>query len=398
MKRSTAFFINGGAGRVITSIPGFEKFREENPDDDFIIVCEGGTEFYKGHPDLDKRAYDIWHKNLFQDKIKQRNCVSPEPYRVWHYYNQEASLAQSFDIIFNNLEKPRSLPRPTLRLSRDEMLNGVITMNEVKQMTGKDKVAVIQPFGRGIEFRDGIFNDSTSRSIEYSNLVSLVQKLQKKGFATMIMAEMQIDFSGEKFDVPIPQPQGISLRQWSGLIKDADIFIGCDSVGQHIAYAVETPTVSVISSTYPVNISYPEEKTFKIIDLGERDRQYAPIRIAPDEHTDRMNDGLSAMSEKQEDDVIKAVQDLVKKFPKPETAKPKMAKLKGGEPQQQVCPVHGVAHEHGHMHHPQQMPMPNMVPQTPAAMAPSTPSQFGIGPSGGAKNLPPFMNPKQEVK
>lgn len=70
--RSTAFFINGGAGRVIASIPALEKFRQENPDDDFIMVCEGGTEFYKGHPDLDKRAYDVWHKSLFQDKIKER--------------------------------------------------------------------------------------------------------------------------------------------------------------------------------------------------------------------------------------------------------------------------------------------------------------------------------------
>lgn len=394
MKRSTAFFINGGAGRVLTSIPGLEKFREENPDDDFIIVCEGGTEFYKGHHDLDKRAYDVWHKNLFQDKIKDRNCVSPEPYRVWHYYNQKASLAQCFDIIFNNREEPRDLPKPTLKLSKDEMLNGVITMNEVQQMTGKDKVAIIQPFGRGIEFRDGIFNDSTSRSLEYSNLVSIIQKLQKKGYATMIMAELQIDFSGEKFDVPIPQPAGISLRQWSGLIKDADIFIGCDSVGQHIAYALDVPCVSVVSSTYPINISYPNEKTFKIIDTGEKGREYAPIRIAPDEHTDRMNDGLSRMSNAQEDDLVKAAVDLTKKFPKQRDPSVKVAKLKGQEPQQQqVCPVHGVVHEHGHMHqHPQQ-------PQTPAAMAPAMPSQFGItGPAGGAKGLPPFMNPKQEIK
>ena len=48
-KRDTAIFINGGAGRVICSIPALEKFAEENPDDNFIIVCEGGTDFYKGH-------------------------------------------------------------------------------------------------------------------------------------------------------------------------------------------------------------------------------------------------------------------------------------------------------------------------------------------------------------
>ena len=38
MTRHTAFFINGGAGRVVCSIPALEKFAEENPDNNFIIV------------------------------------------------------------------------------------------------------------------------------------------------------------------------------------------------------------------------------------------------------------------------------------------------------------------------------------------------------------------------
>ena len=38
--------MNGGAGRVIASIPAFEKLYEK--DKDFIIVCEGGMDFYKG--------------------------------------------------------------------------------------------------------------------------------------------------------------------------------------------------------------------------------------------------------------------------------------------------------------------------------------------------------------
>ena len=67
--RNTAIFINGGAGRVIASIPALELFATENPDDDFIIVCEGGTDFYKGHPVLHAKAYDNWHKNLFQEKL-----------------------------------------------------------------------------------------------------------------------------------------------------------------------------------------------------------------------------------------------------------------------------------------------------------------------------------------
>ena len=58
-KRNSAIFINGGAGRVIASIPALEKFQEENPDDDFVIVCEGGTDFFKGHKSLYARVYDL---------------------------------------------------------------------------------------------------------------------------------------------------------------------------------------------------------------------------------------------------------------------------------------------------------------------------------------------------
>ena len=86
-------FINGGAGRVISSIPAFEKYAENN--DDFIIVCEGGTDFFKGHPTLDNKVYDHWHKNLFQEHIKDRDCESPEPYRVWDYYYNQVQFSTS---------------------------------------------------------------------------------------------------------------------------------------------------------------------------------------------------------------------------------------------------------------------------------------------------------------
>ena len=85
MSRDTAFFINGGAGRVVCSIPALEKFHEENPDNNFIVVCEGGTDFFKGHPLLHAKAYDHWHKNLFEDKLKHMDIASPEPYRAVSY-------------------------------------------------------------------------------------------------------------------------------------------------------------------------------------------------------------------------------------------------------------------------------------------------------------------------
>ena len=91
IKRSKAFFINGGAGRVVCSIPAFENYLKDSDDKDFIIVCESGMDFYRGHPTLHKHAYENWHKGLY-DLLKDKNIFSPEPYRVNEYFNQKWNL------------------------------------------------------------------------------------------------------------------------------------------------------------------------------------------------------------------------------------------------------------------------------------------------------------------
>ena len=75
--RSKAFFVNGGAGRVICSIPALERYAEDSGDKDFIIVCESGMDFYRGHPVLHKHAFESWHKGLFENYLKDKDIVSP---------------------------------------------------------------------------------------------------------------------------------------------------------------------------------------------------------------------------------------------------------------------------------------------------------------------------------
>lgn len=301
--RSSAFFINGGYGRVVCSIPAFELYAKENPDDDFIIVCEGGTDAYKGHPVLDDRAYDVWHKNLFKEKLKERDIVTTEPYRIWEYYNQKCSLSQAFDIQINN-KGIRDLPKPKINLSKEELLTGRKLVSEVKEKLKKDKVIVIQPFGRSIQFIDNSFVDSSGRSIEFKDFKAIIRKLQENNFAILVMAEMQFDFSKEKFPQEVAMPEGVNLRQWLSIIKYADHFLGCDSVGQHLSYVAETPSTVVLGSTFPINVSYPNCNYFNIVDLGMHDRIYDPIRIMPDETTTRHNENIMAMTPQIQDYII----------------------------------------------------------------------------------------------
>lgn len=294
--RSKAFFINGGAGRMISSIPAFEKYLEESGDKDFIIVCEGGTDVFKGHPDLDDRAYDVWHKGLFKDYLKNREIVTTEPYRVWEYYNQQCSIAQAFDIEING-KGIRPLPRPTLKLSKDELLMGRQIVGEVKKKLNKEKVVVFQPFGRGIEYIDETLVDRTARSFELKDVKSVIKKLQNKDYGVILMSEFKVDFSDAKLKDEVASPENVPPRVWAAIIKFADHFLGCDSLGQHLAYCVETKSTVVTGSTFPINVSYPDCEYFDILDMGEVSRIYSPIRILPDERVDRQNENIMSMTD-----------------------------------------------------------------------------------------------------
>ena len=306
MSRSKAFFINGGAGRMISSVPAFEKYLEESDDKDFIIVCEGGTDVFKGHPKLDDRAYDIWHKGLFKDYLKNRDIVTTEPYRVWDYYNQQCSIAQAFDIQIND-KGIRELPKPTLRLSKDELLQGRSIVNEVKKKLKKEKLVVFQPFGRGVEYIDETLIDRTARSFELKDVKSIVKKLQNNDYAVIMMSEFKTDMSDVKLKDEVAMPENVNMRVWAAIIKYADHFLGCDSLGQHLAYSMGTQSTIVTGSTYPINVSYPSCDYFEILDMGEIHREYDPIRILPDERVNRMNENIMSMT----DDITTLVVDHV---------------------------------------------------------------------------------------
>ena len=306
--RSKAFFVNGGAGRVISSIPAFEKYAETN--DDFIIVCEGGTDFYKGHPTLDGKAYDHWHKNLFQDQIKHRDCVSPEPYRNWYYYNQQCNLAQAYDMEINGLDEPRELPKPHIELNKVEVINGYNIVQEIKSVTKKDKVLVVQPFGRSISQMGEFLADPSSRSMPLVGTCDIINQL-KKDYAVIIMSEFHfsVEEDEENSRYPVARPQIPDMRTWAAVIEVADHFLGCDSMGQHMARALDKTATVVIGSTYPENISYPGHKDFDIIDVGDGRREYAPIRITQDERVDRFNDQSMELDKNQ----IKQIVDSCRK-------------------------------------------------------------------------------------
>lgn len=275
--------IDGGAGRVISAIPSLLKFAKLNPDNDFKIVLPAWEELLFGISELQDRVFNCESKGIFDLIIKNAdNILSPEPYRYPDYINQKISLSKAFDLLINK-SNDEELSSPILKTTKAEKIWARKFIFELKKKTGKNKVIVFQPFGRGtnvISFEESTklaleTYDDTFRSFNSDDYINLVKKLSKD-YAIIFFGENNLY---HKYDDVTIKFDG-SLRSWISLIEQADYFIGVDSVGQHIARAVETQGIVIFGSTFPINTSYPE--FFHIVEK-EGNKKYSPIRISDQE-------------------------------------------------------------------------------------------------------------------
>jgi hypothetical protein len=281
-----AFFINGGAGRVLCSIPALE-YHIKNIDATAPIIAEGWQELFLLSKILRNNVYGPTHQKLF-DIVKDREIITPEPYRLNAYFNQNCNLIQAFDILINELTEIPETKSFNIEIGKSDDIMGKNIVEECKSHLQKDKVIIFQPFGSGAKISGKYVIEESGRSFEIDDIVNIIKQL-KKNYGIILMSEFKLPL-----DEPlgIMTPEGMNLLQWSGVIRAADYFLGCDSVGQHMANALNKPSTVVIGSTFPENISYPENIQFNIIDNGKNERIYSPIRISSDVNIERNNENL----------------------------------------------------------------------------------------------------------
>lgn len=301
-----AFFINGGAGRVLCAIPALEYYKE-NVDPDVIIVSEAWTELFLA-TNLRHNVYAANHKGLF-DMLKDREIISPEPYRLNAYFNQRVNLIQAFDMLINGVDETVESKPIDLDLGKNDQVYGYNLVNQVKMQFKKDKVIVLQPFGSSIKQEGNFIWDTSGRSFELKDIFQIVEELSKD-YGIIMMSQHKIP-TDRVMNVALPE--NTNLLQWMGIIKAADYFLGCDSVGQHYAHALGKPATVVIGSTFPENISYPENKNFTIIDNGKDTRTYSPYRITFDPITEKDNEDNMILTDENHKKIIKSIHDSLGK-------------------------------------------------------------------------------------
>ena len=297
MERKKVFHLDGGAGRVICALPALEKYAKKNPDKDFSILIGGWDNLTYGNRLLQDKTYSMDVKGIFNLLIKDNQIIHPEPYLLWEYYNQKCSLVEGFDKIINDTDDHSDLEPPKLYLSKAEEKSAANLVAQVEAKQNKSNTIVIQPFGRSARVDNGDIIDDSTRSLEQDVYQKLVKKLSQK-YNIIFMGEGEFAQAISQEDSISEKPQG-DLRMWAAIIEASDYFIGCDSLGQHMARAFDKPGSVIMGSTYAENVSYPD--WFNIIENEDIPKTYSPIRACGfDSHlADRLNDGLMDFSDDQ---------------------------------------------------------------------------------------------------
>lgn len=278
---STIISLEGGVGRIITSIPALLKYHKNNPNKEWYVSIPAWSWVTWGIPELQQRTIDPNERGSFDLYWKAKEVIKPEPYIIPEYYRNEISIKDAFDIAINNSRDHSDLPNMRMELSFAEKRVAYDIVKKTQDMHQKSKTIVIQPYGStACPHPSGPFDDSL-RSIPFPMLSYLVDQLSLDYNLIYFGAH---EFHLEKMHKPNPDPH---LREWAAIINEADYFIGCDSCGQHMAQALGKPASVFIGGTHRNNTTY---SNFHII---ERDVPFYPDAMRVSEFQSMMSSRLN---------------------------------------------------------------------------------------------------------
>jgi hypothetical protein len=309
-KKRIVILIDGGIGRVICAIPALEKYVKSHLEEDIKILVYGWDSLLWSNKILQPITYNINDKGVFDNHIKDADVViSPEPYRLPEYFKQKITLIQAFDFLLNNSTESTL---PSLYISELEKINAKKILEDVKKYQNKEKTIVIQPFGSTASFEsvanNDVIIDDTSRSMSLE-MYSIIVKELANNYNIVLFADNKFHFKEDLYSYKLIA----DLRTHMSVISQADYFIGCDSVGQHMARAFSIPGTVILGSTFVENITYPE--WFNIFDKCKDTKVYNPMRISDIDSNmaNRLNESCMNYTQGEIQDICKKISTDIKK-------------------------------------------------------------------------------------
>ena len=134
------------------------------------------------------------------------------------------------------------------------------------------------------------------------------------------------------FEISLPEIQNILVPVFFGLPIEANHL-------PPLLKIVGTTATVVVGSTFPINISYPNEPTFDIFDIGAETRTYSPLRMTGEDQQDMENEECMTMTK---EDIKNVIDSARKRLGKPVVRKVDPEKLKKKEEPKKCCdnPAH----------------------------------------------------------
>jgi hypothetical protein len=303
------FLINGGAGRVIAAIPALEKFARENPENDFRVLMQGWDLLYWSHPLLQEKSFSANDRGAFEHYVRNNDLICPEPYYLHDYYNQRISIAEGFNEIINNTKDHSDLDKPNLYLSGMELSTIRNVINQLKNEKKKSKLVVFQPYGSNMISKGPMDRpyDKSQRSLDVDDYLKIVQQISSDAVVIFFgPKELRHPMDNVSADLSSFNPD---LRMFMSFISQCDLFVGCDSVGQHMARAFDKEGVILMGSTFETNVSYPNFDGFTFWRKEGIEPDYTPIRIAQTDcdFSERVNDGILELNDKELKEIIELI-------------------------------------------------------------------------------------------
>lgn len=296
--------IDGGIGRVITSIPALLKYHKNNPEEEWYLSISGWDYVSFGIPELHERSFNPETKGSWGNYyLKADKVIHTEPYRLPNFYKGKISLAEAFDEIINETDDHSDLEYETLSISYSETRRGQELIFSAYESQGKEQTVVINPYGSTAQMNSmGVYDDSL-RSLP-ENMFMKLSKLLAEDYNVIYMGYQQLLPQDDIEHLCIPKPD-VHIRDWMGVISQVDYLIGCDSVGQHIARATGTQGCVIMGGTDPVNMSYPDY--FRIIQ--RKKPVYSPMRVSMTQSnfSERLNKDCMSYTEKEILDIYENV-------------------------------------------------------------------------------------------
>ncbi len=299
---NTTFILTGGAGRTVCAIPALEKYARLNPNDDFKIITHGWDVFFWSNPILQQKTFNQNQKGLFDIIIKNSKVNMVEPYHVHEFFNEKISLIEAFDVCINNTHDHSDLKdKGYLYLSEYEKKSAKQYVKEEKLKKRKKYVVMTQPYGSGVEILDGAPHDDTSRSLEHDHYHELLNYLKDDSVVLYASHDKFKRTGDDSVSFENIHPLLPYLRIMMALISECDYFIGCDSLGQHIAKAFGKKGLIIMGATGDVCFSYPKDFTI----YRKAIPKFFPWRLAdPDAmFAARLNDNMMQFNQEQKKEI-----------------------------------------------------------------------------------------------